>query len=107
MVLIMGECSADGVQLGSCSACDAQPLRAGFGATLGCWAPQLEQLLAPRQGSLTRVLLMDNRGVGRSDSPEDKRAYTTRLMAADILAMLDELGWSRVHVIGHSMVGAL
>lgn len=61
---------------------------AGFGATLQCWEPQLEQLLQPRRGGLTRVLLMDNRGVGRSGSPEDKRQYTTSLMAQDVLGIL-------------------
>ena len=61
---------------------------AGFGATLQCWEPQLEQLLQPRQEGLTRVLLMDNRGVGRSASPQDRAQYTTSLMAQDILGIL-------------------
>ena len=82
-----------------------QPMtRACAAATLGCWAPQLEQLLAPRKSSLTRVLLMDNRGVGGSSSPKDKQQYQTHLMAADILGILDaELGWRSFHVVGHSM----
>ena len=34
------------------------------------------------------MLLMDNRGVGRSASPQDKAQYTTSLMAQDILGIL-------------------
>lgn len=63
----------------------------GFGATSGCWAPQLDELLGSKQPGgppRARVLLLDNRGVGRSGSPESKRAYTTSIMATDIICLL-------------------
>lgn len=90
----------------------SQPLRPdvvlvmGFGATHACWAPQLDELLRGKaQGDppRTRVLMLDNRGVGRSGSPKARAAYSTTIMASDIIALLDHLGWGRVHLVGHSM----
>ena len=64
----------------------------GFGATHGCWEPQLsEGLLTGRHGGKDpkcRILMMDNRGVGSSGCPEDKRQYTTAIMAQDVLNLL-------------------
>lgn len=78
----------------------------GFGATHGCWGPQLEELLGSktvRGPPRARVLLLDNRGVGRSESPLSRKAYTTTIMATDIICILDHLGWEKVHLVGHSM----
>lgn len=67
----------------------------GFAATHGCWEPQLQEgLLRPRHANTwprSRVLLIDNRGVGRSGSPEHKHAYTTTIMAKDVLGLLVRL----------------
>lgn len=63
----------------------------GFGATHGCWAPQLEELLGSKQAGgppRARVLLLDNRGVGRSESPLSRKAYTTTIMATDVICIL-------------------
>jgi pimeloyl-ACP methyl ester carboxylesterase len=49
-----------------------------------------------------RVVLVDHRGVGRSDAPHDLQAYAMPLRVADALAVLDELGASRSHFIGTS-----
>ena len=54
-----------------------------------------------------RVLVMDNRGHGRSEAPADRGAYTVEQMAADALALADELGHERFHLVGHSMGGAV
>ena len=57
---------------------------------MGCWGPQLDDLLrAGEKGRPpVRALVLDNRGVGRSSSRLRRRAYSTVLMAQDILALL-------------------
>lgn len=47
----------------------------------------------------------DNRGAGLSDKP--KGPYDLEVMAADMLAVLDQEGIDKVHVIGASMGGAI
>ena len=66
------------------------PLPAGFACTLGCWAPQLDDLLraGEEERPPVRVLVLDNRGVGRSSARLRRRAYSTVLMAQDIIAIL-------------------
>ncbi len=49
----------------------------------------------------------DLRGHGRSDRPADAGAYSFELLAADVLALADTLGWSRFALVGHSMGGAI
>jgi 3-oxoadipate enol-lactonase len=50
-----------------------------------------------------RVIVFDNRGSGRSDTPEKK--YSIREMADDAIGLLDRLRIKKCHVIGHSMGG--
>lgn len=52
-----------------------------------------------------RVIAMDNRGAGRSDKPYEP--YSLDQMAGDAVAVLDELGVARAHVVGASMGGAI
>jgi pimeloyl-ACP methyl ester carboxylesterase len=54
-----------------------------------------------------RVLVMDNRGHGRSEAPEDRSAYSVGQMASDVLALADMLEHERFHLVGHSMGGAV
>ncbi|KAJ7299682.1 hypothetical protein O6H91_Y179100 [Diphasiastrum complanatum] len=54
-----------------------------------------------------QVCAFDNRGVGRSSVPTSKSEYTTTIMATDAKALLDHLGWKKVHICGHSMGGMI
>ncbi len=50
-----------------------------------------------------RLVLFDNRGAGRSDSPD--MTYTTGLLADDLAALLDAIGIDSAHIYGTSMGG--
>ncbi len=52
-----------------------------------------------------KVIMMDNRGTGRSDKPD--APYTMDMMAADARGVLDALGIKTAHVMGFSMGGAI
>jgi len=52
-----------------------------------------------------RVLIFDNRGAGRSDTPD--YPYTTEMMANDTLQLMDALEIQRAYVLGHSMGGRI
>lgn len=49
------------------------------------------------------ALVPDLRGHGGSDAPHDAGSYSPGLLAADLLAVLDEEGLGAVDVIGYSM----
>ena len=53
-----------------------------------------------------QCILIDNRGSGLSDKPETG-AYTTEIMAADTLGVLEALGIESAHFHGISMGGAI
>lgn len=65
----------------------------------GCWAP-LAAALAPQYD----VVMVDARGHGRSDAPE--RGYGPAEQAADLAAVIGELGLRRPAILGHSMGAA-
>ena len=54
-----------------------------------------------------RLIYIDHRGHGRSDTPHDAKAYAMPLRVADVVAVLDALGIERAHVIGISWGGRL
>ena len=51
------------------------------------------------------VVVPDHRGHGDSDKPEAEDAYGFEIFAADALALVDQLGWERFALLGHSMGG--
>eukprot|EP00271_Cylindrocystis_brebissonii_P015799 TRINITY_DN3881_c0_g1_i1.p1 TRINITY_DN3881_c0_g1~~TRINITY_DN3881_c0_g1_i1.p1 ORF type:complete len:444 (-),score=93.77 TRINITY_DN3881_c0_g1_i1:1518-2849(-) len=59
-----------------------------------------------KMGGLT-CLTLDNRGVGRSSCPENSKHYTSKVLATDILAVMDHLKWEKAHIVGHSMGGMI
>ena len=52
-----------------------------------------------------RLILIDARGHGQSDKPHDRAAYDLRLRAADVVAVLDDLGVPAASFLGYSMGG--
>jgi 3-oxoadipate enol-lactonase len=72
----------------------------GLGADSRGW---LRQRLA--FAARHRVIVFDNRGVGRSDRPPGP--YDLEVMAADALAVLDAVGVADAHVMGASMGGVI
>ena len=49
----------------------------------------------------------DLRGHGASDHPGDEESYSLAIMAADLLALADALGWGSFVLLGHSMGGMI
>lgn len=75
-------------------------LIAGFTCNSLIWSLILKDLAAR-----FKVIIFDNRGAGRSSSPD--KEYTTKDMADDVAALIDFLKLGRVNVMGHSMGGAV
>lgn len=72
----------------------------GLGMSHLTWAVHAEAL-APRY----RVLSVDPRGSGLSESPD--HPYTAATAAADVGAVLDAAGVERAHLVGQSMGGMI
>lgn len=49
----------------------------------------------------------DLRGHGASAKPDDEASYSLATFAADMWALVDGLGWSRLSLLGHSMGGMI
>jgi pimeloyl-ACP methyl ester carboxylesterase len=65
-----------------------------------CWVDQVAGLR-----DRYRVTTFDNRGVGRSATPDGE--FTIPDFAADTAALMDALGLEQAHVVGSSMGGAI
>ena len=72
----------------------------GWGMDITGWQFILEPLL-----NVFQLILLDNRGTGRSDVTPGK--YTTRLLADDAAALLEHLRIDKAHVLGWSMGGMI
>jgi len=72
----------------------------GLGFDKSGWAPVIGGL-----GAHFALVLVDNRGSGRSDPPTGRLAVSD--MADDVLAVLDDAGVARAHVVGASLGGMI
>ncbi len=70
----------------------------GLGYPSGMWFLQV-----PHLSRYFRTITFDNRGVGRSDKPDED--YSVGLMASDAVELLQALRIEKAHVIGVSMGG--
>ena len=52
-----------------------------------------------------RLIMIDARGHGSSDKPHAPEAYNSKLMARDVVAVLDDLKIETAHFYGYSMGG--
>ena len=52
-----------------------------------------------------RVACVDSLGHGQSDKPADPALYAQQQRAGDIVAVIDDLGAERAHLVGYSMGG--
>jgi 3-oxoadipate enol-lactonase len=75
-------------------------LVAGIPAIASDWAPLAERLSGSR-----RVIAFDNRGSGQSTVTPGP--YSTAMLAADAVALLDHLGIERADVFGMSLGGMI
>ncbi len=64
--------------------------------------PGVTKLLAPDY----RLIVIDNRGHGKSDKPRDVAQYG-EVMAEDVVRLLDHLKIDKAHVVGYSMGGMI
>ncbi|MGB7684832.1 MAG: alpha/beta fold hydrolase [Solirubrobacterales bacterium] len=81
---------------------EAEPLLAVHGLSAGTlgWIPQV-----PAWSQHHRTVIFDNRDVGQSSRATG--SYEVADMAADTLALADELGLESFHLLGLSMGGAI
>jgi pimeloyl-ACP methyl ester carboxylesterase len=75
----------------------------GFPQHSGSWDRTWPELA----GAGYRTVLLDQRGYSPGARPAGRRAYAITEVAADVLALLDELGVERAHVVGHDWGGAV
>ena len=70
----------------------------GLAFPMDLWFAQIRELSKD-----FRVIALDNRGIGRSDHPDE--AYSIAMMASDAVGLLQSLGIAKAHVVGLSMGG--
>ena len=95
----MRRVTGDGVELAIRDEGEGQPvlLIHGFPDSSRLWRHQIPALTA----SGMRAIAPDLRGFGESDKPEAVESYAVPHGVADMVAVLDELGIERAHVVGH------
>ncbi len=75
----------------------------GFPQFADVWIPLLDKL-----GALGfRAMALEQRGYSPKARPIDVEEYSLSKLNADVLALVDHLGWPRFHLIGHDWGGFL
>ncbi|MDP3564886.1 MAG: alpha/beta hydrolase [Methanoregula sp.] len=69
----------------------------GLGSTIEMWNPPVIE----RMSRHFRVIIFDNRGMGSSSGSDEP--FTLPRLARDTALLMDALGISSAHIIGHSM----
>ncbi|MFW9823975.1 MAG: alpha/beta fold hydrolase [Candidatus Thorarchaeota archaeon] len=72
----------------------------GYAVSSETWSPFWKQLINHYQ-----VMLIDNRGTGRSSCPNIQ--YSIKMMADDVSNLMDEIGIEKAHILGGSMGGMI
>jgi len=54
-----------------------------------------------------KLILIDVRGHGQSDKPDNLEAYNMKTIAEDVITIMDELNIERAHYLGYSMGGII
>ncbi len=62
-------------------------------------------LISPGLSKFYQLILLDNRGAGRSEVPSE--SFTIGMMAADVFSLLQKLNIQKTHILGHSMGGMI
>lgn len=97
--------ASDGVRLYAESHGEGAPvlLSCALNTTCENWRPQV----APFVAAGYRLLVWDYRGHGRSDAPEDPRAYSMERVVSDLEEVLDALAPGAPAVVGGLSFGGL
>jgi pimeloyl-ACP methyl ester carboxylesterase len=74
----------------------------GFTANMEWWDPELVIALSRQY----RVLMFDNRGSGRTVTPDEGK-FTCEMFADDTVALMDAKGIKRANILGMSMGGLI
>lgn len=74
----------------------------GFPELAVSWREQLAGL-----GDRYRVVAPDMRGYGGTDAPSKVRDYDIDLLVRDVVELIDALGETKVHLVGHDWGGAI
>ena len=73
----------------------------GMGSSLEIWSPEYRNTLKAKY----RLLLMDYRGIGRSDAPDVE--YSVPMLARDIAELMTAVGITRANIMGLSLGGMI
>ncbi len=74
----------------------------GFTASMDWWDPEMVDYLSSKY----RVLIFDNRGAGRTVTPETGD-FSCEMFASDTASLMNELGIVKAHIFGFSMGGVI
>ena len=73
----------------------------GFPELAYSWRHQVRELISAGY----RVVMPNQRGYGSSDAPDDPRAYSMRMLVADVVGVLDSCDVAEATIVGHDFGG--